>query len=114
MQGIIQCFENNFEDFLTYTEKKQIDNHEVFVRTRWNGSFWHHDIGKDEIRQEFTRRNERLLGQTETLESTTRFVVHVLNSTQEIDMAMHLVQVLQQTYALAPVYLLLIVENQEV
>merc|ERR1719453_121486 len=62
VEGIIHCFDRCFEDFLTFTSTAGEGHGKAFLGTRWGGSFWHHDIESPKVREDFTRRIERLLG----------------------------------------------------
>lgn len=113
LDGIIHCFEAEFEDFLTYTHTFEKDDLTCFAGARWGGSFWHHDLEKVNIQQDFSRRVERLIGFEAVPACKQRVFVRLLNSTQELDLVLKLKRVLQLCYPHAAVYLLVIVEMQE-
>jgi len=114
IEGVIRCFEDKFEDFLTFTETRQAQGHTVFEGSRWGGSFWHHDIMDDKVHNDFCRRIQRLLGNGEVPLNAPRFFVRVANSSRDVEMVFHLKRSLQQAFPDAPIYLLLIVDMQEV
>uniref|UniRef100_A0A7S4VTF1 Uncharacterized protein n=1 Tax=Alexandrium monilatum TaxID=311494 RepID=A0A7S4VTF1_9DINO len=114
MDGVIHCFETGFEDFLTYTEVKEAHDLTCFAQARWGGSFWHHDLEDEKVQCDFERRVDRILGNTEVPSWKPRVFVRLLNSTRELDLALKLKDVLQCVFPLAPIYLLLIVDLQEV
>eukprot|EP00933_Yihiella_yeosuensis_P036625 TRINITY_DN30397_c0_g1_i1.p1 TRINITY_DN30397_c0_g1~~TRINITY_DN30397_c0_g1_i1.p1 ORF type:complete len:437 (+),score=62.62 TRINITY_DN30397_c0_g1_i1:48-1358(+) len=118
MSGVIQCFQTGFEDFLTYTHTVDKQNvgfglSQVFVGTRWGGSFWHHDIEQPSVRDDFSRRVDRILGLSDVPKTKPRVFVRLLNSSQELDHALKLMAVLRQTFPDAPIYVLLIVDFQD-
>lgn len=114
IEGVIRCFEEKFEDFLTFTETRQAHGHTVFEGSRWGGSFWHHDIMDDKVHSDFCRRIQRLLGNGEVPSNTPRFFVRVANSSRDAEMVSQLKDLLQQAFPDAPIYVLLIVDMQEV
>lgn len=114
MDGVIHCLETNFEDFLTYTNTFEKIGHEVFAGSRWGGSFWHHNLRDDSVKLDFSRRIERLIGFEEVPACKPRLFVRLLNSTREVDLALKLKHVLDHMFPDAPIFLLLIVDMQEV
>lgn len=114
MEGVIRCFEEQFEDFLTFTDSRQAHGHTVFEGSRWGGSFWHHDIMDDKVHNDFIKRIERLLGKGEVPPKTPRVFVRVANSSRDVEMVFQLKRSLQQAFPDAPIYVLLIVDMQEV
>jgi hypothetical protein len=115
MEGIIHCLENNFEDFLTYSETKEDDkrNLTAFVGTRWGGSFWHHDLEDPSVQAEFSRRVQRFLGLGEVSQLKPRVFVRIINDSRELDLALRLKDALRRVFFATPIYLLLIVDIQQ-
>jgi len=114
IEGVIRCFEEQFEDFLTFTDSREAHGHTVFEGSRWGGSFWHHDVMDDKVHSDFCRRIQRLLGNGEVPPNTPRFFVRVANSSRDVEMVFQLKRTLQQAFPDAPIYVLLIVDMQEV
>lgn len=114
MDGIVRCFETDFEDFLTYSSSFEKNGCTVFAGARWGGSFWHHDIQDESVQHIFSRRVKRLTGFSEVASCKPRVFVRLLNSSQELDLAVKLKEVLRRAFPEAHVYLLLIVDLQEI
>jgi len=113
--GVIHCFDNRFEDFLTYTQSSHKQGvGQVFSVTRWGGSFWHHDPEKPGTADDFTRRAERLLGLLEVPASKARVFVRAVNSTCELEDVPRLYEALQRAFPQASrVRLLVLVDLQK-
>lgn len=118
LSGIIHLFETGFEDFLTCSVLKDTMHTTGekfgFMRARWGGSFWHHDVESSKIKEDFGRRIRRLLGtETQTLSSTPRVFVRAVASTIELDLTLQLHETLRQALPDSRIYLLMIVELQD-
>jgi hypothetical protein len=111
VEGIIQCFETDFEDFLTFTKKGNLGTE--FLTTRWGGSFWHHDVEDAKVREDFTRRIQRMLGLGKVPASRPRAFVRAVNSTRELEATLRLHNALQRTFPETTVYLLVLIDLQE-
>lgn len=118
LSGIIHLFDTNFEDFLTFTLSKDGgDTNEKFtyMQARWGGSFWHHEPELPKAREDFTRRIARLLGlQADVAAAMPRAFVRAVNSTRELDLTLKLFAVLKQALPSARIYLLMIIDDQDV
>jgi len=114
MDGVIHCFENDFEDFLTFANVKQTENgHPAFTQASWGGSFWHHDPLADGTKEDFTRRIQRMLGLGDVPASKPRVFIRAVNSTRELNRVPRLHKTLQAAFPNAQVYILLIIDLQD-
>lgn len=115
IDGIRHCLQTDFEDFFTYTEAKTDEStgYKVFANTRWGGSFWHHDIDDDVVKQDFARRIDRFLGFGEVPACKPKVFVRILNSTKELDEVLGLMELLRSKFPSAPIFFLVIVDMQE-
>jgi len=114
VEGVLQCFENEFEDFLTFTHTRddEASKMKVYTNTRWGGSFWHHDPMEQKAKADFKRRIERLFGIGDIPASQPRFFVRAANSTAELRSTLLLYEALQRALPQATIYLLIIVDFQ--
>jgi len=113
VEGIIQCLNSGFADFLTYTTFRNEGPHgTLFTDTRWGGSFWHHDINQPKVRDDFSRRIDRMLGRKEVPASTPRVFVWVANSSSELNATLRLYSALRRVLSAAKIYLLVIIDLQ--
>lgn len=87
LDGILNCFDSQFSDFLTYSTYTQNGQYVVFGGTRWGGSFWHHNLETPVTKEDMSRRIRRFYGLENVASSTPRFFVRAVNSTREINMA---------------------------
>lgn len=113
IDGILQCLERAFADFLTFKTTKNIAGHKVFQGSQWGASFWHHDIEDRSIMEQLTRRAERHFGTEQRQSTAPRFFIRVANSTEELSLASTLLATLQFAFHNSPVYLLIIVDMQK-
>jgi len=112
--GVLQCIETDFRDFLSFKTTRMDSGHKVFEDTCWGGSFWHHDIEEPTTRDQFSRRIERFLCKNQEVQSPApRFFVRVANSAAEVSGASKLLEALQRTFHRSPVYLLVIMDMQK-
>jgi len=113
MDGIIHCLENNFADFLTYSYvQDQGEKGVLFASTQWGGSFWHHDLTKAKIKEDFARRIDRFRGLRDVPASKTRVFVRAVNSTQELHAALVLQSALRTILPDAKVLMLMLIDLQ--
>jgi len=112
MESILQCLETAFRDFLTFKTTQVLGGHKVFQGSEWGGSFWHHDIEDQTIKNQFLRRIERHFGTQQREHAAPRFFVRVANCTEELHLASTLLATLQLAFYNSPVYLLVIVDMQ--
>merc|ERR550537_1697986 len=80
IEGVIHCFDNEFVDFLTFSNLRSEAGHQGYLSARWGGSFWHHNPDDAKTRDIFVRRIERLLGFEKVLATKPRFFVRAVNS----------------------------------
>jgi len=117
MRGVIHCLETSFEDFLTFRSVNTEDTPSgictVFRGSRWGGSFWHHDIQDPGIQNDMTRRAERLLGVGEVPPSTSRVFIFAVNSTRDLDDALHLKNALRRMLPETPFKILFLIDRQK-
>lgn len=113
-EGIIQCLENNFAEFLTHsTYKDHGASGKCFGNSNWNGSFWHHDPTSAKSKKDFQRRIDRLFGRQEVSIDRPRVFIRAVNSTQEVAATLRLLQALRQAFpGNLHVHLLILVDNQ--
>lgn len=117
VDGILHLLDNHFTDFLTYT---RIGHHgkegTIYEGTRWGGSFWHHNPGTPQAKEEFERRIERFYGRRvdEVPPTGKRLFLRAANSTRELSVTFELYDRLNAMLPHAPVYLLVFVELQSV
>jgi len=112
-EGVIQCLNNGFADFLTYSAVRSEGPHgKFFADTRWGGSFWHHDLNEPKVRSDFARRIDRLLGRKEVPASTPRVFVWSVNSTSELDATLRLHDALRRVVPAAKIFLLVLIDFQ--
>jgi hypothetical protein len=113
-EGVLQCIETDFRDFLSFKTTRMDSGHKVFEDTCWGGSFWHHDIEEPTTRDQFSRRIERFLCKNQEVQSPApRFFVRAANSAAEVSGAPKLLAALQRTFHRSPVYLLVIMDMQK-
>jgi hypothetical protein len=118
VEGLIHCIASDFEDFFTFTAKKDTTlvlghNASVFTSTSWGGSFWHHDPTDAKVIQDLTRRIKRLLGHEHVAMSRPRFFVWAANSSMELDATLRLYEALLAAYPPnAEIYLLVLIDLQ--
>ena len=113
LQGIVHCINVGFQDFLTYTERRCAEEHDVFLGTCWGGSFWHANLEDPRTHDDMRRRAQRFLGQGDVPAAAPRVFVRMVNSTHELGQAWHLRQQLKMALPRAQeVLLLLLVELQ--
>lgn len=111
--GVIHCLQTNFEDFLTFTSiRAEGPEGKSFASAKWGGSFWHHDLQRPGLQDDFTRRIERFLGDGEVADSTTRVFVRAANSTRELELSFWLHEALVAAFPNARVYLVVLVDMQ--
>lgn len=118
LSGIIHLFETGFEDFLSCTVLKDTSHttgEKVgYFRSRWGGSFWHHNVECPKVQEAFARRIRRLLGtETQIDSSMPRVFVRAVASTIELDLTLRLHETLKQALPSSRIYLLMIVELQD-
>jgi len=111
--GIVHCLENSFSDFLTH---ELYEDHgstgKCFGKTKWGGSFWHHDPTDAKTKSDMNRRIKRLLGKEEVPRTTPRVFIRAVNDSSEVDDCLSLVEALKQALPESKVYLLLLVDYQ--
>jgi len=114
VDGIIQCFENDFEDFLTFSTVRddEASKLKVFTGSRWGGAFWHHNPLDPKTKTDFTRRIERLLGLGDIPSCKPRFFVRAVNSTSELRCTLRLKETLQRALPDTSIYLLILIDFQ--
>jgi len=113
VEGVMQLFENKFEDFLTYSESFEQAGEKVFGKSKWGGSFWHHDPSDAKTQSDMMRRIQRLFGEADVSASKTRLFVRAANSSEELRECVKLQETLQSALPLAKVYLLVIMDLQK-
>jgi hypothetical protein len=113
MDGVIHCFDNNFQDFCTHSSCTDHGaSGKCFEGSQWGGSFWHHDPTDAKTQQDFARRIRRLYGQQEVPATKPRVFVRSVNSTSEISSVVRLEEALRRVLPQASVYLLILIDNQ--
>lgn len=114
LHGVIQCIEDGFESFLSYTFATPIDQHGglVFGDTTWGGSFWQHDLKSPEVQEQFQRRIDRFYGRREVSPTTPRIFVRAVNSSDELKDIWRLYNTLRHAFSGARVMLLVLVDLQ--
>lgn len=75
LEGVIHCFDNKFEDFLTYSTTFEQAGEKVFGKSKWGGSFWHHDPACPQTQSDMMRRVQRLFGDADVPASKARVFV---------------------------------------
>jgi len=113
--GIVQCVENNFKDFLTYSlvsDKSKIGLGTMYGDTNWGGSFWHHDITKAKVKADFHRRIDRMLGRGEVPANKPRVFVRAVNCTQELNDIWKMRRALRRTLHGCKVHVLVLIDCQ--
>jgi hypothetical protein len=114
LDGVLQCLQSDFDDFASFSEIHVAEGgHKFFYGSSWGGSFYHHDIEQEHVRQMFSRRIERFLGGSEGKIPASRVFIRVANSPQEVEESLSLMAALEQKFQDAPVYLLVIVDMQK-
>eukprot|EP00490_Sorites_sp_Unknown_P022602 CAMPEP_0114671156 /NCGR_PEP_ID=MMETSP0191-20121206/40679_1 /TAXON_ID=126664 /ORGANISM="Sorites sp." /LENGTH=364 /DNA_ID=CAMNT_0001930323 /DNA_START=37 /DNA_END=1131 /DNA_ORIENTATION=+ len=107
-QGITHLVKNGFEDFLEWEgTSHKIGSLDVFPM-KWGGSFWHHDIRDEQVKETFRRRTQRFLN----AKNDNLLFIRVLNGTQELSCVKALYQALQQRFAESRVRLLVLIDLQ--
>lgn len=114
MEGVIQCLETKFEDFLTYSTTFEEGNETIYGGSKWGGSFWHHNPDSAQTQHDMSRRVERLFGLAEVPASRTRVFVRAVNSSAEIEDSVRLRRALCRALPQAKIYLLVLVDRQDV
>jgi len=119
LSGILGLIENGFEDFLTFAAVRHVthssaEGKPVWIKTRWGGSFFHHNPEDPDVRVAFTRRVARFLGRSNEVPSyKCRVFIRAVNNTRELTQAEQLHKMLQRMLPDSLVKLLLIVDLQE-
>lgn len=113
LAGVIHLLERGFADFLTHTFVRD-EGHKgiVFGGSSWGGSFWHHDISKQKVKDDFKRRIQRFYGLKEVPATQPRVFVRAVNSTEELSMILELFGILRRTLPDAKLKLLVLVDLQ--
>lgn len=113
IEGIIQCLDTCFADFMTYTIcRDEGKKGKLYTGSLWGGSFWHHDPASPKALDDFTRRVERLLGMREVARSTPRVFVFAVNSSNELRQVFRLHSSLKRALPDACVYLVVLIDYQ--
>jgi hypothetical protein len=114
VDGIIRCFETDFEDFLTFSTVRddEASRLRVFAGSRWGGAFWHHNPLDPKTNADFTRRIERLLGLGDVPSCKPRFFVRAVNSTSELQSTLRLQETLQQALPDTTIFILILIDFQ--
>jgi len=114
VDGIIHCFESNFEDFLTFSMVRddEASKLQVFTGSRWGGAFWHHNPLDPKTKADCIRRIERMLALGDVPASKPRFFVRAVNSTSELRSTMKLKETLQRALPNTTIYLLVLIDFQ--
>jgi hypothetical protein len=113
-EGILQCLEKDFDNFASFTDKHVTESgHKFFYGSSWGGSFYHHDIENERVRQMFSRRIERFLGTSGAERPASRVFIHAANTPREVDESMSLLAALEQKFQDAPVYLVVLIDMQK-
>eukprot|EP00403_Amphidinium_massartii_P038930 CAMPEP_0178452328 /NCGR_PEP_ID=MMETSP0689_2-20121128/44186_1 /TAXON_ID=160604 /ORGANISM="Amphidinium massartii, Strain CS-259" /LENGTH=1047 /DNA_ID=CAMNT_0020078027 /DNA_START=44 /DNA_END=3185 /DNA_ORIENTATION=+ len=112
--GVAQLFRTRFAEFTTFGLFADKGEHgKLYGKTRWGGSFWHHDPTDPRVQQDFTRRVGRLLGPSaEVPASKPRVFVRATNSTAELMETEKLYNSLSSSLPEAEVYILIIIDMQ--
>jgi hypothetical protein len=112
--GVIQCLENDFENFLSFTEfSVQRNGKKFYYGASWGGSFYHHDIESECTQKMFSRRIERFLGVANEKKPSSRVFIRAANTPQDVQDAEKLLVALEQKFQGVPVYLLTLVDMQK-
>mmetsp|Transcript_14935 Transcript_14935/g.34037 ORF Transcript_14935/g.34037 Transcript_14935/m.34037 type:complete len:357 (-) Transcript_14935:82-1152(-) len=115
VKGVIHLLQTRFVDFFNTSGPPQPGAvpGELCYSTTWGGSFWHHDITQPKVREQFTRRCERLLGKDKSIPvKKTRVFVHVVNGSLGVPLVHELHRALQQALPKCRVYLLTLIDGQ--
>mmetsp|Transcript_57005 Transcript_57005/g.135601 ORF Transcript_57005/g.135601 Transcript_57005/m.135601 type:complete len:375 (+) Transcript_57005:65-1189(+) len=112
--GVLQCLSTEFKDFLTYSGIKHEKDLTGFTGSQWGGSFWHHDLRSEKVCQAYGRRIARFLGDEEVLPDMPRLFVRAVNTPAEVEAALQMHVLLQRLFPHTQVYLLLVIDVQQV
>lgn len=113
LDGVIHLLQNGFSDFLTHSFIRD-EGHKgvLFGGTQWGGSFWHHDIRSQKVKDDFQRRINRLEGKKEVPATTPRVFVRAVNTSEELQLVPHLMKSLKGALPEAELRLLVLVDLQ--
>lgn len=110
---VMHCLDTRFSDFLSFSfARDEGSRGHLFANTEWGGSFWHHDITQNEVKRDFQRCIDRFLGRREVSANRPRVCVRAVNSTKELDSSLSLLRSLERAMPEAPIFLLVIIDNQ--
>jgi hypothetical protein len=112
LEGVIKCVENKFKDFLTYSVAFEQEGEQVYGRSTWGGSFWHHDPTDPQTQMDMARRIERFYGHGEVPADRARLFVRAANSSAEVEDSLRLYRTLCKALPRAKIYVLLLVDLQ--
>mmetsp|Transcript_36364 Transcript_36364/g.82399 ORF Transcript_36364/g.82399 Transcript_36364/m.82399 type:complete len:350 (-) Transcript_36364:59-1108(-) len=110
-RGLIHLFTTGFVDFMTGQSVSTPEQGVVVQNTAWGGSFWHHDLQRPDVRRAMQRRVLRLLGKGAVPLDKPRIFFRTVNTTDELDLTMDLLLLLQSIYS-GPVKLCTCIELQ--
>mmetsp|Transcript_48703 Transcript_48703/g.109330 ORF Transcript_48703/g.109330 Transcript_48703/m.109330 type:complete len:1166 (-) Transcript_48703:10-3507(-) len=112
--GVVQLFQTRFAEFTSFAcfaDKGEVGK--LYGKTRWGGSFWHHDVTDLKVQTDFARRANRLLGiTTEVPAWKPRVFVRAANSSAELAESEKLYKTLQMSLPHADVYVLVLIDLQ--
>mmetsp|Transcript_38159 Transcript_38159/g.89501 ORF Transcript_38159/g.89501 Transcript_38159/m.89501 type:complete len:378 (+) Transcript_38159:90-1223(+) len=115
VHGVTHLVKNGFSDFFTQSgpPRPGVVPHEQCFSTTWGGSFWHHDITKDDVKSGFKRRIDRLYGKDPSIPpNKPRVFVHVVNGSQGVPLVHELHRALQRALPQSKVYMLTLIDKQ--
>lgn len=113
LDGIIRLFETDFAGFLSFAlDEDRAELGHLKGNAPWGGSFWHHDVSQPQVRHDFRRRINRLLGDDEVPMLRPRVFVRAVNSTSEVALTIRLHEALRRTFPGGRVYVLMLIDCQ--
>eukprot|EP00403_Amphidinium_massartii_P049516 CAMPEP_0178461228 /NCGR_PEP_ID=MMETSP0689_2-20121128/49186_1 /TAXON_ID=160604 /ORGANISM="Amphidinium massartii, Strain CS-259" /LENGTH=359 /DNA_ID=CAMNT_0020088027 /DNA_START=108 /DNA_END=1188 /DNA_ORIENTATION=+ len=115
VRGVTHLVKNKFKDFfhLSGPPTPGVVPHELCYSTTWGGSFWHHDVTQPKVKEQFTRRIDRLLGKDAAIPpEKPRVFVHVVNGSQGVALVHELHRALQKALKKSRVYMLTLIDGQ--
>jgi hypothetical protein len=116
-EGIIDCFENNFQNFFPKNlEVDIIDNYKynnISIRGKYFG-FFHHDLRHNEVIDGFHRRIQRLHDYLNSNNEKIIFVRTILNKNidEEINLGKRFIEVINSKYPSLKYLLIFIISEQ--
>jgi len=113
LDGVIRLIKNDFTDFLSHSIFRDAGRKgRLFGGSNWGGSFWHHDITSQKVKDDFRRRIQRFYGRLEVPPSQPRVFVRAANTTEELDHVASLMSALRSSLRHAEIKILILIDLQ--